>query len=139
MCDCFRKQLYLHFVGNIIVTQLLRVSRTPRPKPLKLTLPERSIIITSIVPKAPPKGGAPTMASFEAIENLTILPAFHPRVFVELSPGVFPAGEKFLRVLFRLVVIHELDLVLKCPPDCEEGFFYVDGVSGEVQAVRGHD
>ena len=42
MCDCFLKQLYLHLVTNIIVTQLLRVSR---PICLKLPLFEFTFVM----------------------------------------------------------------------------------------------
>jgi len=45
MCDCFLKQLYLHFVTNIIVTQLFLVSSCF----LELTLLKSFIIITNPV------------------------------------------------------------------------------------------
>ena len=93
MCDCLRKQLYLHFVGNIIVIQLFRVSRAARPTTLKLSLVKVFIRYLHSL-KGAAFGGAPTMVLTQSIENLTVLPASHPQVFVELSPEVLPAGQK---------------------------------------------
>src|SRR3989338_3282860 len=89
MCDCLRKQLYLHFVGNIIVIQLLRVSPAARAKGLlpKLTLLFSNILFSGALPMGPGFARPRAPEPFGGFSKKKLAAAFHPRVLFNRTTG----------------------------------------------------